>query len=143
MMMNDNFMQSTLNFAFDHKIRYELTSAMNSDTPSGSSAYHRSIVINLNWYDQQQLPFVVAHETAHVLCSHRGISYFCDSSNSATEAEANRTAVDILVPMYFEDIDPEDANYHAFLDSFHIGESMADYSIDTIDDYYRGDLELL
>lgn len=143
MMMNDNFMQSTLNFAFDHKIRYELTSAMNSDTPSGSSAYYKAIVINMNWYDQQQLPFVVAHETGHVLCGHRGISYFCEPSNSATEAEANRTAIDILVPMYFADIDAQDANYHAFMESFHIKESLADYSIDTIDDYYNGDLEII
>lgn len=142
-MMNDEFMTSTLNFAFDHGIRYELTNEMDPNTPSGSSAYHKSIVINMNWHDQQQLPFVVAHETAHVICGHKGISYFCDSSNSATEAEANRTAVDILVPMYFEDVDPQDANYHKFLDSFHIEESMADYSINTIDDFYHGDLEPL
>ncbi len=142
-MINEDYMRAALQFTRNYGIRYTLTNEMNENTPSGSSAYYKAIVINMNWHDQQQLPFVVAHETGHVLCGHRGISYFCEPSNSATEAEANRTAIDILVPMYFADIDAQDANYHAFMESFHIKESLADYSIDTIDDYYNGDLEII
>lgn len=53
------------------------------------------------------------------------------------EAEANRTAFHILVPMYFADTEAEDANSQVFMDIFHIPDSLAGVAEDEIKNYYR------
>ena len=55
-----------LNYAFDHGIGYKLVHADPYD-PSLSLKKHNLMVINLNWHNQSELPFIIGHEIGHFI----------------------------------------------------------------------------
>ncbi len=134
--MND-YLTQVLNYAFEHGIGVECSNGFCSDTPCASNPDARRIVINMNFHDQAQLPLQAAHEVGHILNKHSGLLYMFTLLKSQQEAEANRTALQILVPMYFADTEAEDANSQAFMDIFHIPDSLAGVAEDEIKNYYR------
>jgi Zn-dependent peptidase ImmA (M78 family) len=95
------------------------------------------IVINTNWHIHSQIPYQAAHEIAHVLHEDPGVVYFhVPTAKSGIEAEANRTAINILAPMYFDEIEPEDANIDEFLGAFAIPSYMYDVTYITVRKLY-------
>ena len=133
--MND-FLIRVLNYGFVHGIAYEATTLLSPVTPCAANPYYKRIVINLRFHNQSQLPFQAAHEIQHVLNHDEGVLYFHPTTKCAMEAAANRGAVDILVPMYFDGIDPEDANVTRFMDAFAIPGNLTDTCTASIRDWY-------
>lgn len=86
--MND-LIQWLINFAYDHDISVITTRELKPDTPSQSDVKQRIIVINMNWSNKFEIPFIYAHEISHILCDHL--------INSPTnEIEANQIAINLL-----------------------------------------------
>lgn len=134
--MND-YLTQVLNYAFEHGIGVECSNDFCSDTPCASNPDARRIVINMNFHDQSQLPLQAAHEVGHILNQHSGLLYMFTLLKSKQEAEANLTALQILVPMYFADTDPEDANSQNFMDAFHVPEPLVGMAETEIRHYYQ------
>lgn len=72
-------------------------------TPPCASATYNKIVMNKNWHNQNEIPFQLAHEIAHILNHDE-----CDlafyhatfSSKEMIEREANLGAIKLLLPIY-------------------------------------------
>lgn len=133
--MND-FLNQVLNYAWDNKIGIQCSDLFCPNTPCGSNPSNRMIVINTNFHDQQQLPYQAAHEVAHILNQDDGCLYMFTYSKTSMEGRANKRAIDILVPIFFEDIMPEQANVNDFLETFHIPSKMTDWATESIQNYY-------
>ncbi|BDZ30588.1 ImmA/IrrE family metallo-endopeptidase [Lactiplantibacillus sp. WILCCON 0030] len=134
--MNE-YLGRALEYAVDHGISYDLCEDFSPYTPSGSNPETNKIVINMNWYLSRQLPYVTCHEISHIEHQDSGILYFHTISKTPIEAEANKGAINILVPMYFESVNVEDANAYTFMQEFDVPPFMEDYTIDAIHKFYK------
>lgn len=134
--MTDYF-NDILNFAFDHGIGITLCRDFKPHTPSGANPDTKQIVINMNWYKPGQLEYVTAHEISHVLHHDSGYLYFSGTAKTPIESDANRGAIDILLPIYFREIEKEDADPYSFMNDFEIPSYMEDYVINQICVYYN------
>lgn len=132
----DENLRLVLNYAMDHQIGFQCTDVLSPITPCGSNPKRRMILINTNFHDKIQLPYQAAHEVGHVLNQDEGCLYMFSYSKASAEGGANKRAIDILIPMYFADINQEDANVQRFLDAFHIPSKMSDWAFDSIQKFY-------
>lgn len=111
----DDILTQVLNYGFDRGIGIYMLQLKPWTKPQANSEAN-AIVLNTNWHNKKELAFQAAHEIAHLLDGDRGVLYYATKpAKTAAEGEANRTALKIVVPMYFADTDPEDANLHAFM----------------------------
>lgn len=132
-----DYLGAVLNVALDHGIGIECTSELSPDTPSVASPETRCMIVNLNWHDPQQLPYQAAHEIAHILNQDAGALYLFSLSRISIEGAANRGAINILVPIYFDGIDGHDANVERFMEAFQIPGTMWDWCEEAINDHYH------
>lgn len=72
----DDVINYLLNFAMKNKIGFVWTSLLASYTSSAADCKNRKIVINGNWHNKKELPFIIAHEISHILNKDMGILYF-------------------------------------------------------------------
>ncbi len=137
-MENDDYLTRVMNYGLDRGVGVQTTSELSPYTPCGSNPATHMIVINRNWHIHRQVPYQAAHEIAHVLHEDPGVVYFhVPTAKSGIEAEANRTAINILAPMYFDEIEPEDANIDEFLGAFAIPSYMYDVTYNAVRKFYE------
>ena len=139
--MNE-YLTAVLNVAFNHNISYEIFNNLGKKTPSAASPKERRIAINANWVDSNQLPFIVAHEIAHVINDDDGYLSFHTSNTSKIEASANKTAIKILLHEYHRRNDAV-PNYVKFMQDFEIPDDLEDCVKDSIMDEYEYDLDYM
>ena len=84
--MND-LIEYLLNYAFDHGIGYKLVHADPYD-PSLSLKNHNLMVINLNWHNQSELPFIIGHEIGHFILGDKGILYYSSFAGQNSEEKS-------------------------------------------------------
>lgn len=84
--MND-LIEYLLNYAFDHGIGYKLVRADPYD-PSLSLKKHNLMVINLNWHNQSELPFIIGHEIGHFILGDKGVLYYSSFSGQNSEEKS-------------------------------------------------------
>lgn len=138
-MMTDftsDMLREVLNYGFDRGVGAELTYKLKPYTPSVSNPETRWIAVNMNWHRPKQLPYQAAHEIMHVLHQDPACLYFYSASKNSIEGEANIGGIHILVPLYFADIDQEDANLNQFMEAFDIPAPMEDVAKETIAEFY-------
>ncbi|WP_040468851.1 hypothetical protein [Limosilactobacillus gastricus] len=87
--MND-LIQWLINYAYDRNVSIIATRQLLPNTPSQTNVSNRVVVINMNWYNPIEIPFIYAHEISHALCGHV-------MASPKNEIEANRKAVDLLI----------------------------------------------
>lgn len=107
-----------LNYALYHHVGFELLNGIDSDWPSLAIPERNMMFINTNWYKQEELPMMVAHEIGHML--NGDTCYMYDHSNTgkiSSEGAANRVAIDLLL-QYCRDNDIQFNNYIMFLQQF-------------------------
>ena len=93
--MND-LIEYLLNYVFDHGIGYKLVHADPYD-PSLSLKKHNLMVINLNWHNQSELPFIIGHEIGHFILGDKGILYYSSfSGQNSEEKSADLYALNLL-----------------------------------------------
>lgn len=95
----DNLMNFLCNYAFDHKIGYQLDSiGFKPDEPSVSNGTLKFVVINTGWKNSNEIPFQFAHEISHVLNGDIGINKFpVNPTLLKEEFAANKRAMNILL----------------------------------------------
>ena len=90
-------------------------------TPPCASATYNKIVMNTNWHNQNEIPFQLAHEIAHIQnhddCE-MAFYHASYSSQERMEREANLGAIKLLLPI-FKDIGYEN-NPVTFMQVFNI-----------------------
>lgn len=84
--MND-LIEYLLNYAFDCGIGYKLVHADPYD-PSLSLKNHNLMVINLNWHNQSELPFIIGHEIGHFILGDKGILYYSSFAGQNSEEKS-------------------------------------------------------
>ncbi|KRL12819.1 hypothetical protein FD09_GL002806 [Schleiferilactobacillus perolens DSM 12744] len=73
----------------------------------------------------------------HILNGDTGTLYYHNCyTKYGSEGAANRGAVEILVPLYFADVEPEDVNLFQFMDNLCIPSSLESWADTTIRDFY-------
>ena len=77
---------------------------------TAASFQRRKVLINMNWQPKTEIPFIMAHEIAHVLNGDDGTRYYESATiHSKVEYQANLTAVEILLN-YCHNLDIEASN---------------------------------
>ncbi|MFC6290629.1 ImmA/IrrE family metallo-endopeptidase [Levilactobacillus angrenensis] len=118
----DDIMTELINYAMWEKhISVKLSSELSPYTPSVADSETRSILINTNWYLQQQLPLHLAHEIAHIINGDHATHplYFSPmQSDYKMELNANRTAIKLLIPYYLQERSSEQVNVTEFMTCF-------------------------
>ena len=129
--MND-LIEYLLNYAFDCGIGYKLVRADSYD-PSLSLKKHNLMVINLNWHNQSELPFIIGHEIGHFILGDEGIMYYSSfSGQNSEEKSADLYSLNLLYDyacsrgQYFEEPGQ-------FLSAYGIPSKMAEAAKDLFD----------
>ena len=109
-----------LNFAFNKGFGFILTDKLKSTTPSCANPTKNKIIVNMNWHNQNELPFQLAHEIGHMLNGDEGVLYYSSySSHSKIERSADDTAIDLLFK-YCLDTNDVTLNYIDFMNYYGI-----------------------
>lgn len=118
---------SLFNYAFDQGIQVQYATMNSSSTPSVADTESKSIIINMNCENENQLPFIIAHEISHILTCDVNDAELCFSTLMDTKYEykANVGAISLLIPYYASEFDEiEDLNVHEFMNMFVIPDNM-------------------
>lgn len=106
------------NYAMDHDIGFEFLNGLDSDWPSVAIPERNKMFINTNWYKQEEVPMIIAHEIGHML---NGDSCYMYNKSSIAkinaESAANKIAIDLLL-QYCRDNDIHFNSYIMFLQQF-------------------------
>lgn len=94
----NNLLSFLINYGFDHGISTTLTHKLSPDFPSSSSKAKQKVLINMNWSNKSEIPFILAHELGHLLNGDSGVNYYRSPTvHNKTEFGANSTAINLLI----------------------------------------------
>ena len=66
----DEVIRWLMNFGLDHQFGITFSYAAEDDDPSESFPEFRTAVINANWKNIDEIPFIVGHELGHLMLGH-------------------------------------------------------------------------
>lgn len=112
--MINNCLARLLDLASVCGIEVTFDDRLSAYTPCTADLETRRIMANPNWHIPRQLPFQLGHEITHILNEDSNMLYFTPSK-SGIEGNANRGAISLLVPMYFENVDASLARVDDFM----------------------------
>ncbi|MCI1283645.1 MAG: ImmA/IrrE family metallo-endopeptidase [Lacticaseibacillus songhuajiangensis] len=135
MTIND-YLDQLLDMAAVYGIRVGILEPLSPITPCASNSATKRIVFNPNFHDPKQLPYQLAHEITHVLNGDSSVLYFTPTKRGI-EGDANKGAVQILVRMYFDGVEPDAARVDDFMSCFGITSDMRDYCVEATRDFYK------
>ncbi|WP_125764494.1 ImmA/IrrE family metallo-endopeptidase [Companilactobacillus hulinensis] len=127
-----------MNLAYDNKTTVIIEDKFSEYTPAAVNTNTKIIVLNSKWYRPNQIPFQLAHELGHILNNDgaKACLYF-SPSKFGIEGHANKTAIHLLVPLFFGDTEYMHANTVRFMDAFGIPPYMESVVTSEIKDYYN------
>lgn len=108
--------------AFDHDISIIIDKKISVPF---ASLKRRLVVVNNNE------PFPLAHEIAHIFNNDPGVLYFT-CSKSSIEGDANKLAVKLLAEYYFQELEPEQYNVDKFIEFYKIPSYLREYCLKII-----------
>lgn len=86
-----------MNYALDHQYGVTFSYAAENDDPSEAFPEYRTAVINANWKNIDEIPFIIGHELGHLFLGHEKSEYHSSSVNSIRlEREANEFSLYLL-----------------------------------------------
>ncbi|WP_367302028.1 ImmA/IrrE family metallo-endopeptidase [Lactobacillus helveticus] len=82
MVVNNNARRNRLitylfNYAFDNDIGYVFCKKANPRYPSLAWKEEREIAINMNWHNQDVVPFTIGHEIGHIMLGKPNTKQLC------------------------------------------------------------------
>jgi hypothetical protein len=134
-MTSDEILVYLINYCNDRGWHLMITDQLSPYTPSTSNSATKSIMVNSNFHIKRQVPYQFAHEIHHVEAGDSNILYF-SLQKAGIEGAANRAAVKMLVPLYFDGVEPELARVDNFMEAFAIPGNMRDWCEHDISDFY-------
>lgn len=63
----DDILSYLSNYALDHNVGVILTRCLPSTTSSAASKARRMVVVNMNWRNPAEIPFMFGHELGHIM----------------------------------------------------------------------------
>ena len=110
-------------FSFNNNVGFELKS-MDKDMVSFAIPDINMVFININYHNQNEIPFQFAHEIGHVLDHDTGLNNFsAPSEYIGEEYQANLQAIHIIMK-FCEDNNIKIDNYINFMNCFSIPKSL-------------------
>lgn len=125
----DNVLAWLTNYAMDHGIGIIFDKNLPLDAPSDSWEFPPMAIINTNWHNKNELPFITAHEICHVLYGSAEYFHFARRGVESGESDANLGAIKLLLQCARE-TDMHFDTYYQFADVFCIPKKHY-YLIDT------------
>ena len=125
----DNVLAWLTNYAMDHGIGIIFDKSLPPDAPSDSWEFPPMAIINTNWHNKNELPFITAHEICHVLYGSAEYFHLARRGVESGESDANLGAIKLLLQcargtdMHFD-------TYYQFANAFCIPKKHY-YLIDT------------
>ncbi|KRL04682.1 ImmA/IrrE family metallo-endopeptidase [Liquorilactobacillus oeni] len=141
--MESLVLDSLLKIASSLKISVIWTKELAAETPSIVSIEQRCIIMNTNWHKKSEIAFQLAHEIAHLIIKDYGDEILYERSYSQRaliEAQANSTAIKLLLPFYCEHKTYEDANSWEFMNIFAIPSHLTEEIAFQMKAYYQNGL---
>ncbi|QLE63692.1 putative prophage protein [Furfurilactobacillus rossiae] len=141
-MIMQNLIDRLLAFAKQHQINVILSTTMSPNTPPAANPALNKVLINLNWPNQNQIAFQLAHELGHVLNNDAGILYGCpQASHNSIEFAASKRGIQLLIDLYFADIAVSDANSACFIHQLCIPSYLVNFTETQIRQHYETQLK--
>ena len=115
----DRLMRYLMNYAmFDHHIGIEFSDRLPPFAPPISyEKPGKLIIMNAKWWHPTEMPFLLAHEIAHVLYEDQQYYNLNDQTVNHGEADANIFAINLLYK-YCEENDYHFDNFYNFAKAF-------------------------
>ncbi|WP_103751724.1 hypothetical protein [Lactobacillus panisapium] len=82
-------------YAFKHKIGV-LQIFTKPEYSSLSDKSKRLIIININWKNKKELPFIIGHEIGHILAGEPGLSNYCGTPLTPNERRADLFSLSLI-----------------------------------------------
>lgn len=93
----NNVIKWLMNYALDHQIGITFSYAAENDDPSEAFPEYSTAVINANYKNIDEIPFITAHEIGHLMLGHSKKKYYASPANKIRmEREANEYSLDLL-----------------------------------------------
>lgn len=102
-----------VNYAFNHKIGVILD-RLNFGPDVSASTDGQNVLINMNWKNSNEVPFLLAHEIGHVLNGDGVANYCTATATTKIESAANGQAIDLLLD-YCNTYDKQPQTYTDFM----------------------------
>ena len=132
----DEIVTDLLNYAFDHGIALIMTRQLSPHAPSAVDTFSKRIIFNMNMYDRKQMPLQLAHDIKHIENGDEStqLLYFTQSK-AKMEFRANVGAIDMLLPFYIDEKEPQQINIYNFMDCFSIPSHLEEAVTEAIRNY--------
>ncbi|KRM96548.1 hypothetical protein FC19_GL000843 [Liquorilactobacillus aquaticus DSM 21051] len=121
-------------------IRVVWSSELKQDTPPTASFKYRSVVMNENWHNPDEITFQLAHEIAHILTGDRYDSALYEQTfnhHALIEHKADLGAIELLLPYYCENVNSAIANSPDFVRLLHIPSHLTEDVTKLMSLYYE------
>mgnify|MGYP001287468857 CR=1 FL=1 len=119
----NDILEDLYNYALDHNIGILSSHEFSSSMTALADTKKRLIIINSGQSNKQQLPFQVAHEISHVMNGDKSthlLAFNSIHSDPQIETQANRSAIQMLLPYYANERQIGLMNYTDFMSCFAI-----------------------
>lgn len=107
------------NFCLDNNIGFIFDKKLPPDAPSDSWGYPRLVLLNTNWHNPNELPFMYAHEIGHVVQEYPEYYNLAYLGTQKGEYSANLFAIKLLLK-YCNENEIEFSTYYQFAYAFGI-----------------------
>lgn len=119
----NNLIEYLLDKAFRNGIGYEIA-PLDKDFPSRALPEYKLIIINSNWKNKNEIPFIIGHELGHLMLGHTSISYYStQTANTKCEYEADQYSLKLIYKYSIEQGNHFEEPYQ-FIEQFGIPERM-------------------
>lgn len=132
---NSEIMNSLFNYAFDNGISL-LFVRLDPYTPPATNVRTKRILMNSSWHNKAELPLQFAHEIGHIMLEqeYSGLLYYTPSK-FGMEFEANKYAINLLLPFYMDEKEPGQVNIYDFMEYFSIPGHLEDAVTEAVKNY--------
>ena len=93
----NNVIKWLMNKALDHGVGVVFTYVAKKDDPSESFPEYNVAVINANYMNIDEIPFIIGHEIGHLMLNHSKKKFYASPANRIRmERAANEFSLDLL-----------------------------------------------
>lgn len=94
----DEVIKWLMNYALDHNFGVVFTYNAHKDDPSESFPEFRTAVINANYRNIDEIPFIIGHELGHLILGHDSQNYYSSPAQKIRmERAANEYSLSLLI----------------------------------------------
>ena len=132
---NSEVMNWLFNYAFDNGVSM-MFMQLDPYTPPATNVHTKRILMNNNWHNKDELPLQFAHEIGHIMLEqeYSGLLYYTPSK-FGMEFEANKYAINLLLPFYMDEKEPGQVNIYDFMEYFSIPGHLEDAVTEAVKNY--------